>query len=143
MNEQAMADYFIKVAKPRLIELLKLKVRHIYETTPGTSNSKLVVDGREVTFKSVKSIQPYRDIERFAAEDKVVGFLINPGLVPIVKAISMDLRGRNMLVTRRLQGRDDDNVVSHFDDFGIRLMLSHGPSAGETQAVWECLYGVA
>lgn len=143
MNEHAMAAYLIKAAKPRLIELLKLKVRHIYETTPGAANSKLVVDGREITFKAVKSVQPYRDIQRFATEDKVIGFLINPGLVPIVKAISMDVRGRTMLVTRHLQIAKDDQAVAHFDDFGIRLLLSSGPSAGETQAIWECLYGVA
>ena len=43
-----MVDLFAKLAKPRLIDLLKLKVRHVYETTPGTVNSGLSVDGCEV-----------------------------------------------------------------------------------------------
>ena len=139
-----MADYFAKAAKPRLMELLKLKVRHIYETTPGNAQSTLVVEGSEITFKSQRSAQPYRDIQRFVADDKVIGFVVNPGLLPIVKAILMDTRGRRMLVTRKVEARaDDQGAVSHLEEFGIRLMLSFNPDLNETHAVWECLYGVA
>ena len=144
MTEQAMADYFAKAAKPRLMELLKLKIRHIYETTPGNAQSTLVVEGSEITFKSQRSAQPYRDIQRFVADDKVIGFVVNPGLLPIVKAILMDTRGRRMLVTRKVEARaDDQGAVSHLEEFGIRLMLSFNPDLNETHAVWECLYGVA
>ncbi len=139
-----MAEYFAKAAKPRLMELLKLKIRHIYETTPGNANSKLVVDGNEVTFKLLRSAQPYREIERFTAADKVLDFVVNPGLLPLVKAILTDVRGRNILVTRRIETRaGDKGVVAHLEDFGIRLMLSFNPDLNETEAVWECLYGVA
>jgi len=144
MTDQEIADYFAQAAQPRLMDLLKLKVRHVYETTPGATNSKLVVDGSEVQFKSVRSAQPYRDIQRFVAADKVIGFVVNPGLLPIVKAILMDVRGRNLLVTRRLEARaDDKGVVAHLETCGIRLMLSFDPVGNETEAVWECLYGVA
>src|ERR1700733_5957157 len=87
MTEQKTVDLFAKAAKPRLLDLLKLKVRHIYETTPGDANSTLMINGSEVQFKSVRSAQPYKDIERFVAEDKVIGFIVNPGILPIVKAI--------------------------------------------------------
>lgn len=131
-------------AKPRLMDLLKLKVRHVYETTPGDANSKIVIDGSEVQFKSIRSAQPYKEIGRFVAQDKVIGFVVNPGLLPIVKAISMDIRGRKMLVTRRIQARDDDKgVVAQLDHFGVRIMMAFDPVRNETQVVWEALYGAA
>jgi hypothetical protein len=144
MTEQKIVDLFAKVAKPRLMDLLKLKVRHVYETTPGDANSKIVIDGCEVQFKLIRSAQPYREIERFVAEDKVIGFVVNPGLLPIVKALSMDIRGRTMLVTRRIQAGDDDKgVVAQLDHFGVRIVMSFDPVRSETLVVWECLYGVA
>jgi hypothetical protein len=144
MTEQAMVDHFAKLAKPRLVDLLKLKVRHIYEKTPGNANSKLVIDGREVDFRLLRRAQPYKNIERFLAADKLISFLVNPGVLPIVKAISMDTRGRKMLVTRKVQARDDDKgVVAHIDHFGIRVMMSFDSVLNEAQVVWESLYGVA
>jgi len=126
------------------MDLLKLKVRHIYETTPGHVNSTIVIDGNEIRFKLVRSAQPYRDIERFVAADKVIGFVVNPGLLPIVKAISMDVRGRKMLVTRRIAARDEDKgEVAPLDHFGVRIMMAFDPVRKETALVWECLYGVA
>lgn len=144
VTDQQIVDLFAKAAKPRLMDLLKLKIRHIYETTPGDANSKIVIDGCEVQFKSIRSAQPYKDMERFVAEDKMIGFVVNPGLLPIVKAISMDVRGRKMLVTRRIQAREDDKgVEAQLDYFGIRIMMSFDSVRSETQVVWEALYGVA
>jgi hypothetical protein len=144
MTQQAMVDHFAILAKPRLLELLKLKVRHVYETTPGNSGSKLVVDGREVELRLLRTAQPYKDIERFLAEDKLIGFIVNPGVLPIVKAISMDTRGRKMLITRRIQPRDDDNgAVAHLDHFGVRVMMFFDSDLNETQVIWESLYGFA
>jgi hypothetical protein len=143
VTEQAIVDLFAKAAKPRLMDLLKLKIRHVYETTPGNADSKIVIDGSEIQFKSITTTQPYKEIDRFIAEDKVIGFVVNPGLLPIVKAISMDVRGRKMLVTRRIQAKEDDNgVVVQLDHFGVRIMMSFDPIRNETQVVWECLYGV-
>jgi hypothetical protein len=142
MTEQEIVDLFAKAAKPRLMDLLKLKIRHVYETTPGSAESTIVIDGNEIRFKSIRTVQPYKDIERFLAEDKVIGFVVNPGLLPIVKAISMDVRGRKMLVTRRIQARDQDKgVAAQLDHFGIRIMMSFDPVRNETQVVWEALYG--
>jgi hypothetical protein len=144
MTEQAMVDLFAETAKPRLMDLLKLKVRHVYELTPGNANSKLVVDGSEVQFKLLKTAQPYKDIERFLAEDKLLGFIVNPGLLPIVKAVSTDIRGRKMLVTRRIQPSDDgQGFAADMDHFGIRVTMSYNAELNETQVVWEALYGVA
>jgi hypothetical protein len=134
----------LRLSKPRLMDLLKLKVRHVYETTPGNANSKLVIDGCEVEFRLLRTAQPYKNIERFLAADKLISFLVNPGVLPIVKAISMDIRGRKMLVTRKIQARDDDKgVVAHIDHFGIRVMMSFDSVLNEAQVVWESLYGVA
>ena len=139
-----MVELFARLAQPRLVELLRLKVRHVYETTPGNADSKLVVDGHEVQFKLVRSAQPYKDIQRFTAEDKVMGFVISPGLLPIAKAISTDLPGRKLLATRRIQDRDDEKgVVAHLDHFGGRVIMSFDSIRNETDVVWEALYGVA
>jgi hypothetical protein len=144
VTEQEIVDLFAKVAKPRLIDLLKLKVRHVYETIPGNAESTIVIDGNEIQFKSIRSTQPYRNIERFVVEDKIIGFVVNPGLLPIVKAISIDIRGRKILVTRRIQARDEDNgVVAQLDHFGVRIMMSFDSVRNETEVVWESLYGSA
>jgi hypothetical protein len=144
MTKQEMVNLFATLAQPRLMELLKLKVRHVYEMTPGNANSKLVIDGHEVRFKLVRTAQPYKDIERFVADDKVMGFVIGPGVLPIAKAISTDLRGKAMLVTRKIEARDDDKgVVAHLDHLGVRVVMSFDLVRSETQLVWEALYGVA
>jgi len=139
-----MLDQIASAAKPRLIELLKLKVRHIYETTPGTVNSKLVIEGHDVVFRMVKTTQSYKDIARFMAEDKLMGFVVTPGVLPVVKAISMDVRGRRMLVTRKIESRPDDRgVFAQIDDFGVRVMMDFDSVLNETILVWECLFAVA
>jgi hypothetical protein len=144
VTEQEIVNCFAKAAKRRLIDLLKLKTKHVYESTPGMANSTIVIDGSEVKFTKVRSEQPYKSIERFVAKDKLIGFVVNPGLIPIAKAISSDIRGRTMLVTRRIQSTDrDKGVVAHLDDFGIRVVMSFDAVLGETHVVWECLYGVA
>jgi hypothetical protein len=144
VTDQEIVDSFAMAAKPRLMDLLKLKVRHVYESTPGGANSKIVIDGSEVQFKSIRSAPPYKEIGRFVTEDKVIGFVVNPGLLPIVKAISMDIRGRKMLVTRRIQARDDDKgVVAQLDHFGVRIIMAFDPVRNEMQVVWEALCGVA
>ena len=141
MTTQAMAEQIAKLALPRLLNLLKLKVRHVYETTPGQAKSKLVVAGVPVEFKLLTSTQPYVDIERFVADDKVMGFIVNPGLLPIAKALSQELRGRKMLVTRRIQ--PGDAAAADFDLFGMRVAISYDEALRESRVVWECLYAVA
>jgi hypothetical protein len=120
------------------MDLLKLKIRHVY------AESTALIDGRAIQFKSTRSTQPYRDIERFTAEDKIIGFVVDPGLLPIVKAISMDIRGQKLLVTRKIQAREEDKgAVAQLDHFGIRVMMYYDSVRNETQLVWESSYGVA
>lgn len=144
MNEQEIVDQFARLAKPRLSELLKLSVQHIYDWTPGDTKSIFVTDNSKIALKLVRTVQPYGDIKRFVTEDKVMGFVVNPGLVPIVKAISMDIRGRQLLVTRKIAARDDDKgVLAHVDGFGVRIMMYFDADQNDTNLVWECLYGAA
>jgi hypothetical protein len=144
VTEQAMVDHIAAAAKPRFLNLLKLRVRHVHELTAGIANEKLVVEGSEVEFKLVKVVQLYKDIERFMGEDKLTGFIVTPGVLPIVKAISMDMRGRRMLVTRNTFSRPDEKeVYADLDDFGIRVMMKLDEGSQETTVLWECLYGVA
>ena len=144
MNDQEIVDHFARLAKPRLSELLRLNVQHVYDPTPGNGNSIFLVQNSETRLKLTRTVQPYGDIQRFIADDKVMGYVINPGLVPIVKAISLDIRGRQQLVTRRITARDDDKgVVAHLDGFGVRIMIYFDTDENDTHVVWECLYGVA
>jgi hypothetical protein len=144
MSRQAMVNQFAKLAEPRLVELLRIRVRHVFEMTPGRANSSLVVEGIPVQFTLFRTTQPYKDIERFLADDKVIGFVVNPGVLPIVKTITQDTRGRKLLVTRRIQAADYENsLVAHFEHFGMRVVMSFDEVLDETQVAWECLYAVA
>jgi hypothetical protein len=144
MTDQEMVDEFARLAKPRLLELLRLTVPHLYDPRPGSAESTSAADNSGVGLKLVRTVQPYGDIERFVAADKVMGFVVNPGLVPLVKAISFDVRGRKLLVTRNIAPTSSDRgAVAHVDGCGVRVMLYFDEDEGETHLVWECLYGVS
>jgi hypothetical protein len=145
VSDQETVDRFAVLAKPRLTTLLRLRnVRHVYDPSPGAVNSKVVEDGHEVTLDKLKrASQPYRDIERFLGEEKVGQYIVGPGLLPIVTALSKDIMGKKLLVTRRVVARDDDKgVIGHLNGFGIRIVMYFDESAGDTIVEWECLYGL-
>ena len=146
MNPQAMVDWFAQLAKPRLMELLKLKsVEHLYDPTPGRAPSKFLHNGAEISLDKLwKTMQPYRDIDRFVSSERVQQYVIDPGLVPLVKSILVDTRGRRLLVTRKVAPKDaGESAVAHLDRFGMRILARYDPGLNETQIVWECLYGVS
>jgi len=88
-------------------------------------------------------LQPYRNIERFLSEDKVTQFIIAPGLLPVVTALSKEIMGKKVLVTRRVTAMDDDKgVVGHLDGYGVRIRMYFDNATGETVVEWSCLYGV-
>ena len=145
MNEQETVDRLAALAKPRLASLLRLRsVRHVYDPTPGALNSRAVENGNEFTVDKLKrASQPYRDIERFLSDDKVMEYIVNPGLLPIVTALLKDILGKKVLVTRRMAARNQDKgVIGHLDGFGVRIMMYFDATAGETIVEWNCLYGV-
>ena len=142
---QETVDRIAVLAQPRLTSLLRLRnTKHVYEPTPGELNSTVVVDGQMVMLNKFKTAsQPYRDIERFLGEDKMSQYIVGPGLLPVVTALSKDIMGKKLLVTRRVATRDDDKgVVGHLDGFGVRVMMYFDEVANDTIVAWECLYGV-
>ena len=143
MNPQAIADFFAKMAKPRLLGLLKLKsIEHMYDPMPGRAPAKFVYQGREISLKLHKTTQPYKDILRFVSEERVQAFILDPGLLPAVKAILTDVRGRRLLVTRKVGPKElEKGAVGHLDGFGMRVVLQMVPG-DEWHVTWECLYGV-
>jgi hypothetical protein len=146
VNEQETVDRLAVLSKPRLTSLLRLRsVRHLYDPTPGAVNSRAVEDGNEFILDRLKrASQPYRDIERFLSDEKVMEYIVGPGLLPIVTALSKDILGKKVLVTRRMAARDQDKgVIGHLDGFGVRIMMYFDETAGETILEWNCLYGVA
>jgi hypothetical protein len=144
MTDQEMVDRFALIARPRLVELLRLKAEHVYDNTPGAANSTSFAGATEVRLKLTRTVQPYAQIERFANEEKEMGFVVNPGLVPIVKAITLDVRGRKFLVTRKVAATpSDQGMIAHVDGYGVRILLHTDADNNETRLTWECLYGVA
>lgn len=146
MNPQEMADFFARLAKPRLMELLKLQnVEFLYDPTPGRAPATYFHQGEEVPLKLQKASQPYKDIYRFANEEKVQNFILDPGLVPLVKAIKTDVRGRRFLMTRKVDRKNEaeKGPVADLDGFGMRVLLQLDFRTEEWQVIWECLYGFA
>jgi hypothetical protein len=145
VSEQEIVDRLAILAKPRLTSLLRLKsVRHVYQPTPSALNSAVTVDGKEFKLDKLKrSSQPYSAIDRFLSDERVTQFIIDPGLLPLVTALSKDILGKKLLVTGRIAARkDDQGVVGHLDGFGIRIMMYFDEAARETIVEWNCLYGV-
>lgn len=144
MKAQAAADRFAALAKPRLATLLRLSsAQRIYEPTPGALHSTVVESGTIIALdKWSRGVQPYKDLERFAGDDRVVQSIIDPGLLPIAKAISKDVLGRRLLVTRRIAPKENDKgAIAHVEGYGIRVVVYQEDD--DTVVAWECLYGVA
>jgi hypothetical protein len=145
VNEQKTVDRLAVLAKPHLTDLIRLRSgRHVYNPTPGALNSSVVEDGHNVTLDKLKrASQPYRNIERFLTDDKMMQYIVRPGLLPVVLALSKDIMGKKVLITRRVAAMDDDKgVVAHLDGFGVRIRMYLDQTAGETIVEWTCLYGV-
>jgi hypothetical protein len=146
VESQEIVDRFAELAKPRIATLLRLKdARHVYDPTPGEVNSPVALeDGTIVTLsRTRKASQPYRSIERFIPEDRVMQFIIDPGLLPLMTSMSKDMWGRRILVTRRISTNPaGKGVVAHVDGFGMRIRMFFDQEANDTIVTWECLYGV-
>lgn len=141
-DSQDVVNRLALLAQPRLYELLRLSsARHIFDPMPGLPGAKYFAEEGEVLLNQYpRTVQPYQSIERFLAPEKAIPFLIEPGLVPLVKAIALEVRGRKLLVTRKPAPRESDRgAVGYLPGFGIRLLLATGP---ETTLTWECLFGV-
>ena len=146
MTPQETVDRFAALAKPRFASLLRLSTaKHVHDPTPGAVNSRFVEGATSVTIdKWKRDLQPYKDLERFVSDERVMRSVVDPGLLPIAKAISKDVPGRRLLVTRRIAPKENDRgVVSHVEGYGIRILMYFDEAAAETVVVWECLYGVA
>ena len=146
MNAQETVNRFALLAEPRLATLLRLSTaRHVYDPVPGAVNSDSVESGERIVLSQwQRSQQPYKDLERFLGEERVMQSVIDPGLLPIAKAIARDVLGRRILVTRRIAAKKNDSgAIAHVEGYGIRILLYADTDAGDTIVAWECLYGVA
>jgi hypothetical protein len=145
VSDQEIVDRLAVLAKPHLTGLLRLRgTEHVYDPTPGALNSKVTMDGHTITLDKLKrASQPYRNIERFLSDEKIMQYIVAPGVLPLIKAISQDIMGKRMLVTRKLAPMDaDKGVVGHLDGYGVRIRIYFDKSAGETIVEWSSLYGV-
>ncbi len=139
-------DRLALLAKPRLATLLRLSTaKHIYDPLPGALNSESTAAGQPIVLSHwQRGQQPYKDLERFLGEERVMQSVIDPGLLPIAKAIARDVLGRRILVTRRIAPKQNDHgAVAYVEDYGIRVLLYADKDSGDTIVAWECLYGVA
>ncbi len=145
MNDQGTVDRLAELANPRFAGLLRLRsVRHAYDPTPGALHSRTVEGGKEFALdKWKRASQPYRDIQRFLSAEKVMQYIIDPGILPVAMALSKDILGKKVLVTRRVAARDGDKgAIAHLGGFGLRIMMYCDEASGETIVEWNCLYGV-
>jgi hypothetical protein len=73
----------------------------------------------------------------------VMQFIVGPGLLPVVTALSKDIVGKKLLVTRRVAAlKDDQGVIGNLDGFGIRIMMYFDAASDDKIVEWSCLYGV-
>lgn len=146
MNAQETANRFALLAKPRLGTLLRLSTaKHIYDPLPGALNSEFVESGGRIVLSHwQRGQQPYRNLERFLSDERVMQAVTDPGLLPVAKAIARDVLGRRILVTRRIAAKQNDTgAIAHVNGYGIRILVYEDTDAGDTIVAWECLYGVA
>jgi hypothetical protein len=144
VNLQAAADSFADLAQTRIAALLRLNSAiHVYDPTPGALNSVSEESGLPIILNKWKTgVQPYRDLDRFAVDDRVMQSVIDPGLLPIAKAISIDVRSAKILVTRKIAlKKNDPEAVAHLEGYGIRILIYNDET--DTIVDWQCLYGIA
>lgn len=118
---------------------------HFYDPEPGDVNSVTIADSTKVVLKNWRRVeQPYRDLNKFASDERVMQHVIDQGLLPIVLTLSKESFGRKVLVTRRPALRPEDKgVVAYLDGYGIRIQIHLDPESENTIVGWECLYGLA
>lgn len=146
VTDQEKVDHLAAVATPRFASLLRLRETvHVYHPIPGNVDSQVVENGRTVAINRYKRVsQPYRDLRRFLTEERIMQYIVDPGILPIVTAISKEIMGRKLLVTRRVAEQPDDRgVAAQLEGFGVRVMLYTDEAAEDTVVVWDCLFGVA
>ena len=126
MNIQQTVEHFAALAAPRLANLLRLSTaRHVYDSTPGALNSQVTESGTTISLDKWKhDEQPYKDLARFTSEERIMRSVIDPGLLPIAKAISKDVLGRRILITRKIAPKKNDRGASaHVEGYGIRILI--------------------
>lgn len=141
LTAQEMVELFARKAKPRLQELLRIRGEHLFDATPGHEGSSTLTERGEVKLKVGRTSQPYKDIHRFANDEHVIGFVVNPGLVPIVKAMTIAMLGKKLLVTRALGPTPKGAVSAPIEGYGVRVLLRHDEDQNETTITWEWLFG--
>ncbi len=142
LSAQEMVDLFARKAKMRMDDLLRLKVEHVYDDRPGRDGATTATAHGEVKLKLFKTSQPYGGMDRFAQEDKVIGFVINPGLLPIVKAMTFAAQGRKVVASRKVAAAGERGAGADVAGYGIRVMVSFDAATNESTVAWEWLFGV-
>jgi hypothetical protein len=146
VSDQEIVGRLARLARPRLSTLLRLSTaRHVFDPTPGSLRAPFPEAGDTVTLdRWARGSQPYKDLQRFLADERVMQSVIDPGLLPIAKAIAKDVQGRRLLVTRRIAPKNSDQgAIAHVEGYGIRILMHRDEDTADTIVTWECLYGVA
>ncbi len=143
---QKLADRFAVLADMRMNSLFNLRsTAHIHDPEPGDVNSVSRAQGEEVVLKHFRRAeQPYKDLTRFTSNDRIMQHVIDRGLLPVVMALSKEIMGKRLLVTRRpapRKGGVKGGAVAHLAGYGIRIQIHLDEAGEETIVGWECLYG--
>ena len=146
MTPQETVDRIARLAKPRIESLLRLQsVEHIHDPVPGDLQSTTVHNGQTIVYDRMKeALQPYKDLERFNTEERVMSRIIDLGLLPIVTALMQAIRAKRYLVTRNIARKSTDKgVQAHIEGIGVRISLYFDARTGDTIVAWHSLHGVA
>jgi hypothetical protein len=142
-DSEKTVNRLAELAQVRLADLLRLNsARHVYDPMPGLPGARFFAEEGEVVLNGTKrATQPYRNFSRFLTPEKTMPFLVEPGLVPLVKTMLFEARGRKVLVSRKPAPLESDRgAVGHVPGYGVRVLLE--VDGEETILTWECLFGV-
>ena len=116
-------------------------MQHIYDPTPGKLHDTTVVDGLTLVANRFKqALQPYRDLNAFTTDERIMPHVIDAGLVPVVKALMQEIRGQQYLLTRNMIDAKVGSS-SYIEGIGVRIRIYTDEDADDTIVAWEVLYG--
>jgi hypothetical protein len=138
---QHMMEGFSTIVSERLKATLPKGFRLVYEESPGEANSVLTVGNSQIVLNKLQQVHvPIANIEHESTRLR-----LTEAVDTLVDAISHDIKGKALLVTRPLAFVNDPPArVVYVKDFGMRIVVKYNLQTKDRHDVYvECLYGVA
>lgn len=137
-----MIEGFAAIVSERLKVTLPKGFTLVYEESPGEANSVLTVDDSQIVLDKLQQVRvPIANIESHES----TRLLLIKAVDTLVDAISNDIKGKALLVTRPpALVHDPPGKVAYVKGFGMRIVVKFNLQTLDRHDVYvECLYGVA